>query len=248
MRFRGVCAMGVFLAAMCSGAVLGDEVGQTVSTALDVTFVSRYVWRGIPQTTRAALQSTLSLSHPNGIGLSFWASSDLKVGRITETDYTVNYVWNSGNIGMNAGFTYYAFPNTPFASTSEAFADLRFGGRLCPSVSIYYDVDEARGFYATLGVGRAWPLSRAEIRSASLNVSGKLSFSSAAYNHFWFGLDQAALSDLSLGAGVSVDLGSHTSLQTSLAYSAVTDGAIRRVLRSAGLDPNNLVVSITLSR
>ncbi len=239
--------IGILLVA-CGGAIAQSEPALPLSTKLDVAYVTRYVWRGIPQTNEAAVQPSLTVSHPSGLSLNLWASQDIDAGQMRENDYTLNYAWEAGGATMNAGFIYYAFPNTSFASTSELYASTCFGGPLSPSVSVNYDVDEARGLYASLSADYACCVPWSKGSPTNLNLFGKLSFSSAAHNGFWFGVNEAAVSDLYLSASIPVSLGGSATLTPSIGYSTVIDGALRDALSSAGLEPDNLIGSLTLSR
>jgi hypothetical protein len=240
--------VGVLSLVMCGGAVAQGQSAPSLSTNLDVAYVTRYVWRGIPQTEEGAIQPSFTLSHPSGWSVNLWASEDIDAGQMRENDYTLSYAWDSGPVAMNAGYIYYAFPNTSYVSTSEIYATACFGGAFSPSVSVNCDIDEASGFYASLGTSYAWPVSLGGGRLTDLKLSGRLSFSSAGYNKFWFGgAEKAALSDVYLSASAPVSLSASTSLTPSISYSTVIDSALRDALSSSGLDPSNVVGSLTLS-
>ncbi len=250
MKTRRAFAYATAVAALMSiGAVSFAQDGAVaaLSTRFDVAYVSKYVWRGIPQTSEGAVQPSLTFSHSSGLSYNLWASEDIDKGEFTEHDHTLNYAWNAGKLAMNAGYIYYAFPNTSYASTSEVYASACMGGTFSPTVSINYDVDEADGFYASLGGGCACPVPWGKGTPTSLNLSARLSFSSANYNRFWFGKGKAALSDLYLSASVPITLTGKASLTPSLSYYTVLDSDLREGLDAAGLKPSNLVAAVTMS-
>lgn len=230
---------------VCSGgtAFAQDDAAPAVTTRFDAGYVSKYVWRGIPQTAEGAFQPSITLSHSSGLAYNLWASEDIDKGEFTEHDHTLSYSWSAGGTGMSAGYIYYAFPNTNYLSTSEVYASAAFAAPLSPTVSINYDIDEASGFYASLGGSHAWDLPD---EVGSLALSAKLSLSSASYNKFWFGKDELALSDLYLSASVPLAIGRAT-LTPSLSYSTIIDGSLRDGLSAMGLKPDNFVGGLTMS-
>jgi len=238
LYLTGVCAA---VAAICGAAMAQDAQTPAIASKLDVAYVGRYIWRGIPQTSKAALQPSLTVSHKSGLSFNFWASQDVDVQKVTENDYTFNYAWTAKGLGMNAGYIYYAFPNTSYLSTSEVYASVAFPVFLTPTLSINYDIDEADGFYASLGAGYGFALGGKS--APTLSVSGKVSFSSGSYNDFWFGEDKSALSDLYLSASLPIILSEKTTLTPAISYSSILDSELSEKVA----DPDNLVGSLTLS-
>jgi len=238
---------GCVLAAMAVAAAAQDQApAPDLAANLDITYVSKYVWRGIAQTREGAMQPSLTLTHKSGLSFNFWASNDFEAGKLTETDYSLNYAWSIANISWSAGYVYYAFPNTPFASTSEVYASAGFGGAFTPTLSISYDVGEAKGYYASLGVGYAVPLS-GMAKSTALDLSAKLSVSSANDSKFYYGVDKTALSDLCLTAAAPIGMKCGVGITPSLCYTTVIDGSLRRSLSWLGLKPDNLVGALTVA-
>lgn len=236
-------ALWVTLAAL-GAAFAQDAQAPAVSTKLDTAYVSKYVWRGIPQTSDGAFQPAVTFAHTSGLSFNFWASEDMNKDKVTENDYTLNYAWTAGKASMNGGYIYYAFPNTTYLSTSELYASAAFSGPLSPTVSVNYDIDEANGFYASLGGG--YTVAFPGGKGTSLSLSGKLSMSSAGYNKFWFGVDSTALSDLYLSASVPFSVGKLT-LTPSLSYSTLISDKLRNSPNMAGLKSDNLVGALTAS-
>lgn len=249
MRVRRGIASGVLAVIWLGGVTANaqETAKPAVATTLDVACVSKYVWRGIPQTQEAAVQPSLTLAHASGLSANFWASQDLDAGETREHDYTLNYTW-SGRATMNAGYIYYAFPNTTYASTSELYINTVLPGKLSPSLSLNYDLDEADGFYLALSGGCPIPLGGRKSSAACMNVSARLGFGSADYNKFWFyGTDQAGFSDLYLSAGVPLSMGKTWRVTPSLNYTAVIDGGLRSKLSANGLNPDNFYVGLAAS-
>jgi len=238
-------AVGLALGWAGTASIAQDEAVPELSTKLDIAYVSKYVWRGIPQTSEGAVQPSLTLSHSSGLSLNFWASEDVDRGKFTEHDYTVNYAWDTQGLAMNAGYIYYAFPNTSYPSTSEIYYSVCFGGLLSPTFSVNYDINEAKGFYAGLAVGYCCPVALSKM-STSLSLGAKLSYSNSRYNAFWFGKDKSGLADLYLTASMPFSVGK-ASVTPSLSYYTIVDDALSDGLSGMGLKSNNFVGGLTAS-
>ncbi len=216
------------------------ERGNGISAKLDVACASRYVWRGIQQTSDWVLQPSLTLSGENGLSLNYWASWDSDKSDVTENDYTLDYSWQARGLSLNAGVIHYAFPNTSGAATSELYLGAAAEGRLSPSLTVNWDFDEADGVYAAVGVSHK--LSAGSI-GQDIQLSGRVGFSSASYNDYWFGVRSTAPSDLYLGVSVPVKVSTVT-LNPSLGYTRVISSKLRRALQTQGLKRDNLILGI----
>ncbi len=155
-----------------------------------------------------------------------------------------NYAWTAKGIGMNGGYVYYAFPNTSSVSTSEAFASATFAGPLAPTVAVNYDVNVAGACYAAFstGYGCKCKMPGSKAKTEVLNLSAKLAVSSAAYNKFWYGVDQAAVSDFCLGAAMPFAMGGKATLTPSISYSMVIDSQLRDSL--SGMGSSRIISSV----
>jgi uncharacterized protein (TIGR02001 family) len=235
VRTIAICVVLVALGAAA-------QAQDAMTTKLDAAYVSKYVWRGIPQTQDGAFQPSLTFSGSNGLSFNFWASQDSNKDEFTENDYTLNYAWSAGKTAWNAGYIYYAFPNTSYVSTSELYASAGFSGPLAPVVSINYDVDEADGFYLALSGSHSLPVGKSTV----LSLSGRIGLSSADYNKFWFGVDSTALSDLYLSASVPFTVGKMT-LTPSLGYTTLLSSKLKDGPSMSGLKSDNFIAGLTVS-
>lgn len=73
----------------------------------NVTAVSTYVWRGLPQTVDAALQGGIDYSSAEGIHAGLWTSN---VALGSELDITVGYSGAVKGFGFDVGLIIYNFP------------------------------------------------------------------------------------------------------------------------------------------
>lgn len=237
----------VLLIAVCcvlaATAAVAHAQSAGISTKLDAAYVSKYVWRGIPQTTDGAFQPSVTFSGSNGLSFNFWASQDSSRDEFTENDYTLNYSWTAGKAAMNGGYIYYAFPNTSYLSTSELYLSAAFSGPLSPVLAVNYDTNEADGFYASISGSHSLLLGKG---ATSLVLSGRLGLSSSSYNEFWFGEDSTALSDLYVSASVPFSAGKVT-LTPSLSYSTLISSKLKDSPNMKGLKSDNFVFGLTAS-
>lgn len=220
---------------------------------LDNAYVSEYVWRGLQLNPDATYQPSLTFSdEESGVSINIWGSMDTtdvygQSGSFTELDYTLSYGWDASCCGMSAGWIHYTFPNTEFAGTNELFVSSCFGGTLSPTLGINLDVDEAKGFYASLGAGYdcAFPWLKGEEKK--LNLSAKVSFGSDNYNDFYYFTNKFALTDASITASMPFTVGEKMTLTPSVSYSTLLDSDIKDNVEAAGLKADNFYGGVTLS-
>ncbi|MEN6584174.1 MAG: hypothetical protein ABFD54_17145 [Armatimonadota bacterium] len=253
-KVLGLVAVSYILCAT-TGAVFAEDstCASSISTSVDLAYVSKYVWRGTVPNPDPAFQPSITLANDKGLSFNFWASMDTtgiydNSGTFTEHDYTLSYAFSQGCCSMTTGYVYYAFPNTTFHSTQELFGSVCFGGLLSPTLSINYDVDEADGFYAALSGGYSCNLMAWKKTPTTLNLSAKLGYGSSDYNSFYFfGQDKSALDDLVLTASVPFEMNGKYKITPSVSYSMAVDGSIRDALAANGVDKDNFVAGLTFS-
>ena len=241
------------LAAFCviaatSGAVQ-VQAGDTspTSVSLDAAYSSKYVWRGLVGTDDPVVQPSLTFAGDNGVSLNLWGNLETtdvndNSGNFTEIDYTLDYSWETAGVGLSAGVVNYTFPNTGYDSTTEAYLAASWDGPGSPSAAIYYDLDEADGFYVNLGVGHSVPVS--EVPGApAVDFSASLGLGSSDHNDFYYGEDKFALVDLVLGASMDFSVGESFGVTPFVSYSRVMDSD----LRDAVSDPDNFFYGVSVS-
>lgn len=243
-------ALGVISA--MGGMVVADEL-VPISTKLDSAYVSKYVWRGIQQTTDGAYQPAITFSGGNGLSYNAWASVNLSgnsvnTGKLNEVDHTLNYAYTANKYGMNSGLIYYVFPNTTYPSTAEVYTSVSLGGLLSPTVAVNYDFGKANGAYFSLSGGYNYNLPWAMKSATTLALSAKVGYATAGYNDFWFyGTNKSAFTDLLLTASVPFTVGKGISIVPSVNYASVIDTQLRDAVSTNGLDADNFYGSLAMS-
>jgi len=112
-----------------------ENSGSTING--NVSAVSTYVWRGLPQTVDAALQGGVDYSTAQGIHAGLWTSN---VALGSELDFTVGYSGSVSGFGFDVGLLIYNFPqyeeaagpgeeynfNEIYVSVTKDFLNARF--------------------------------------------------------------------------------------------------------------------------
>lgn len=225
-----------------------EATAGSVSTKLDVAYVSKYVWRGLVPNPDSSLQPSLTFAHDGGVSLNIWGSADLtdvndERSRLTEIDYTLDFATRLAGKGLNVGLIHYTFPNTSFDSTSECYAAMGFDGKIPTTISANYDFDEARGCYISVNGSYACNTPWQRGSEPGMNLSARMSYATRGYNGFYFGVDRSAFTDLLLSASVPLKLAGKISLVPSISYSRILDGGLRDSVAA----PDNFWMGLTAS-
>jgi hypothetical protein len=212
----------------------GVQVGATGD------FFSAYVWRGQNIVDNWVFQPGASVGY-KGLTGSIWSNMNLEKepvggvpvggGSLTETDLTLDYtnkVPGLDVLGYAVGAIYYSYLNIHAHPTAEAYGGLNLGVPLSPSVRWYYDFDLIKGSYVQFGIGHTIEKLK-EWRDqcyCDLQVGASLGLGTSEYNQGYFGVDQTALNDLTLTAGLPFTFGKLT-IRPTLGYSTMLSKDIR---------------------
>jgi hypothetical protein len=224
----------------CAGAIMLGMV--TLASAEDKVDVgvtadvfSKYIWRGQNIVDDWVLQPGASVGY-KGLTGSVWGNMDLTgelvdSGQLTEVDLAVDYsnkVPGVDVVGYSVGTIYYSFLNTHSHPTAEVYGGLNLNVPLSPAVRWYYDYDVIDGSYVQLSVGHTIEKIRSwgEDCHCDLQVGASMGLGTDGYNQGYFGVDQTALNDLTLTAGIPFTFGKLT-IRPSIGYSTMLDDDIR---------------------
>ena len=215
-------------------------------------FYSEYVWRGILLTDGWVWQPSATLSMDAGPGtfsIGAWGNLDMEdvndnEGEFNEVDYYASYGYSFGEddfVSIEHGLILYDFPNTDFDSTWEVYTSVGLGLPLSPTLSVYYDFDEAEGFYTTFDVSHSLPFTEDDADvGVSLDLSALVSYSDSDFNEFYHGVDDSGFHDVTLGLSLPVTFGNF-SISPAINYSKLIDSDIED---SAGSDDENVWVGV----
>jgi hypothetical protein len=226
-----LCTVTAILAGM--GTVGWAEDSVSVGVAADL--FSKYIWRGQNLVDDWVLQPSASVGYQGFTG-SVWGNMDLTgdavgSGQFNEVDLSLDYsntVPGLDKLGYSVGAIYYNFPNTGGPATAEVYGGLSLDVPLSPAVRWYYDFDEIEGSYIQLSLGhtleKIWGWR--DDCYCDLQLGASLGYGTAGYNDGYFGVDDGAVNDLTLTAGLPICLGKLT-IRPSVGYSIMIDDDIR---------------------
>jgi len=215
-------------------------LSQSVTGYGDLTWNSKYVWRGIDFVDGSVLQPSLWLSCCGFTG-GVWGSMELtdvnevpggddRKMKFTEVDLYLSHTDQFGPACVTAGIGDYLYPNTDCRSTAELSLVATFGVPLTPVLSFYRDIKEADGLYSSLGVSQAipgtWQVSDAMSVSAPV-LSASIGYGNSLHNAFYYWYPDGALGDLTVNATLPVSVGSSLYVTPAAHYAMLMDSNIR---------------------
>ncbi|MFO7534679.1 MAG: TorF family putative porin [Kiritimatiellia bacterium] len=223
-----------------------DVRGADVSA--DLPILSAYVWRGQVLNDEAVIQPALNVV-TGGWGVNVWGNFNA-TDRVTgdadfsEIDLTLSYGGRLGPAAYGVGVIEYLFPNTDYASTREIYVSLSLpDAPVVPTLSVYRDVEEADGFYASFALSKTYKIGD----KTTLGLSASLGAGDEDYNAFYFGVDDAALNDVNAGATLSFALSDTVTLVPGVQYTWLPDPDIRDGAEALYFDTEQLTGSLKLT-
>ena len=228
---------------------LAAEAERAWYFAIDATYNGKYIWRGQNLVDDHVFQPSVTVGY-EGLSFNIWGNRDTtdvnnQGGNFTEIDYTVDYSWTWKGLDLSTGAIYYDFPHSSAPETVEVYGAVAVDTLLSPSFTLYWDVDEADGGYASFAIGHTFPdvWQPAENVSMSVDLSGSVGFASANWNNFYYGVDKSAFTDALVSLGLPVQFGERWSLTPAVNFSQLLDDDIRDTFS----DQSNFWAGVTLS-
>jgi hypothetical protein len=223
------------VAAIILGTVTLASAEDKVAVGVTADVFSKYIWRGQNVVDDWVLQPGASVGY-KGLTGSIWGNLDLTgevvgEGQLTETDLTIDYsnkVPGLDILGYSVGAIYYSFLNTHSHPTAEVYGGLTASVPLSPAVRWFYDFDQIEGSYVQFSVGHTIEKIRkwGDDCHCDVQLGASLGLGTDGYNDGYFGVDDTALNDLTLTAGLPICFGKLT-IRPSIGYSAMLDKDIR---------------------
>ncbi len=193
-------------------------------------FVTHYVWRGFLLTDDPVWQpgGTLSMY---GFSFDVWFNVDLTSVnrpeydyRLSEVDYTLSYEKEViSGLSLEAGAIHYTFPGTGDSATTELFVSAGYDVLTQPSLTVYRDVDESEGWYASFGIGHGFPLAEA----LNLGVGGAVGWGDSSNNRAYFGESTNAFTDVLVSVELDYQLSDNLGFSLFAGYTDILDSDLR---------------------
>ena len=218
----------ILVVLLVTGAGIGQV--QAAGANIDVTLASGYLFRGLLLNDEAVLQPMVTVSADNGFAFYTWANMDLtdqnmfgndQPGQFSEVDLIIEYTPPLGikKTSVSFGLSQYLYPSVNAPSTREFYAILAFDVLLSPMLSLYFDVDDASGgFYGNFKIGHS--ITRNKF---TLGASASIGWANSDYNGYYLGLNNSAVSDLTVGINAGYPITETISISASATYSTLLD-------------------------
>ena len=226
----------------------GKALALTPAVDLDVTFNSKYVWRGMLLVDDWVVQPSLNLGL-GGFTFNLWGNYEPtdQTGHekeFTELDLTLEYAFEAGKFSFPVGVIHYLFPNTSALATTELYAGVAYDWLISPSLTVYHDLDQAAGgTYLNLAAAYSYQVPGLPSGvSLGVELSASLAYATSDYLQAYFGVDKAAWSDWSLGLALPLGvLDGRLTFTPAVSYSDLVDSE----LRDTTPDHGNLVFGLS---
>jgi hypothetical protein len=147
------------------------------SGAAYVGVYDKYLWRGFNlSNSKTVVQPGADLSM-GGVTLSLWGNYDTDTDKLNEVDVTLDYTVALGEvISLSLGNIYYSLDS--LEDTNEAYVGVTFSTLLSPSLTAYWDWDQADsdGLFLAAAVGHSVDL----MHKISLNLGAAVTYNLAS--------------------------------------------------------------------
>ncbi len=206
----------------------------TPTVDFDLTFNSKYVWRGMLLVDDWVAQPSVNVGIGN-FSFNVWGNYELtdETGhdkKFTEIDLTLDYTFELGKFSIPVGLIHYMFPSTEFDPTTELYAGVSYDWIVSPSMTIYQDMDAAAGgTYINFAAGYSYAVpSLPKGMSMSIDLGAGVSYATGDYNDFYYGVDESAWTDWSASLGIPIGFkdGMFT-ITPAVTYTAGVDSKIK---------------------
>lgn len=229
----------VGLVALTFGSVPAMAEDSPVSASGDMSILSQYVWRGYAfSDSSIVLQPSATVAY-GGFGFNLWGNLDTDYGDnadFNEIDMTLSYDWSFDTVSMGVGYIYYGLENE---DSAELYYTIGFDTILAPSITIYRDIDEFKGWYLSVGIGH----------SIALTDDVALDLSAAIGYYDLDDVDYSELHDGTIGASVTFSVNDYISITPALTYTfGLSSGAKDDIEAiSADGDSDHIFGGVTVS-
>ncbi len=229
----GITCLGLLLAATAGSSVRGaEEPGRPLSFGAEAGIYSRYIWRGLEVNDQGVFQPEAWISLA-GLQAGIWGNLELtdtldNRGKFTELDYFFSYTHDFDFLSATLIYLYYDYPNTDEEKTQEIGIVLESGERLLAGAEVFWDFDQADGFYAKASVGYAL-----EAGELLLTPTAGIGWANRKYNDYYFGARTNSLVDAEILLTAEADLYRGLYLTLTVGYFNLLDSDLRREIEAA---------------
>jgi len=241
-----------------------EERIEELKSELTLDVFSSYTSRGQVNNDRPVVQPTLNLSK-YGIIAEVWGNYNVtdRVGdkpNFSEVDLTLGYTLPVEGVDMQVGIIDYEFPNTTVAQAAEnetlsavylrpapSTREVYWKGALpnaivTPGLEVYYDFDQAHGFYCVASLERECGLCD----RLTLTPGCSSAWASSGYNDYFFGVRRNALNDGNVFLNSQYSITQALKAGASFCYTWLWDTDIRDGADGIYMDTHKLWGGVTV--
>jgi uncharacterized protein (TIGR02001 family) len=173
MKIKQFTVVLIALMVLATSAIQSTAATIDVEGAAYAGLSSMYLWRGFDLSNGdPVVQGGMDVS-VEGLTFSYWSNLDLDSGELNETDFTIDYgMALSELVAIGFGNVFYALDGAP--DTNELYLGISLNTLLAPTLTLYYDYDEAEedGLFYTLAIGQDLKLTE----GLRLSLGGLVSY------------------------------------------------------------------------
>ncbi len=229
-----------------------EESSKIVPTVdLDLTFNSKYVWRGMLLVDDWVAQPSVTAGI-GGFSVNVWGDYNLtdengKQKEFDEIDITLDYTFSLGDFSIPVGVIVYTFPGGG-NDTSELYVGLGYDWIVSPSVTVYHDVDEVAGAFYILGsLDYSYELPVGDKVSASIDLGASIGWGNEEYNTGYFGVEDPHFTDWSVSLAIPIGFCEYFTVTPAVTYTALVDSEIRDAGKAAYTEDSNVFYGISFT-
>jgi uncharacterized protein (TIGR02001 family) len=224
----------------------------TPTVDLEVAFNSKYVWRGIVVVDDWVAQPSLTAG-VGGFSFNVWADYMLtdqnnRKNEIDEIDLTVDYTFELGKFALPLGVIRYTFPNSSAADTTELYLGVSYDWIVTPSLTVYWDIDEAHGVYLLGSLDYSLDLPKISDKITwALGAGAGIGYASSDHNDFYYnGTDKSGFTDYNAHLSLAFNMFDYFSVTPQVVFTGLVDSDIKDNMKPLQ-DENNIYFSVVLS-
>jgi len=252
MKMRSVLFMVVVMIFTATVSLAAEVEGSASLGVYD-----KYLWRGIDLSDSTAVTQGAAAISAAGFTLGVWGNAQLETdgaydgGELNEVDVTLEYGFDLGEmLSLKVGNVTYILKD--IEDTNEAYAGVTVNTLLAPTLTAYWDWDEAEenGLFYTAAVSHTFePCSHAAINLGALVSYNDKSDYSVFYSEEVIDENGDVVEETKsysdwhnyeLSASVDFKLTENLTLTPSLLYSAPISNAAKKSIDSEWLAGVNL--------
>lgn len=238
---KGFLAAALFVL-MVSVLLPGRAEAIETSGEASIGVYNTYVWRGVNLGGgEGVVQSSLSLDI-DSFSVGYWSNYDFELGELVETDLTLGYTYEAGEVILGGGFIYYGLDGA--ADTSELYFSLGFVDMILdPSITYYHDFDEGDGGFLTVSI--ALPLTFENEAVLSFGAEVGVDFKNKIMGTNDDGDLVSGLYNCNISAAFEWPLNNGITITPSVAYTFALSDNAREAIESvqAGIAPTDSSVA-----